>query len=507
MKKQLTKLALAVTIVLAFIFIISCGKHGWEYSAEDEELFSSSSSQLDSSSSSSSPVANVSSDSHPGVVVAPLTKTKWAQGSPYNDLFPMVNGSRKVTDCVTTAMVQIMAFHKHPARGMGESSVVGPTSSSFPSVTVPLTSLDVAYDWDNMLNEYTSRNPGNEQQRSAVATLMYHFGLVRDKPSILYAMVGYFGYDNSIQSLYRKNYSDAEWEAIIRQQLDLGLPVFYHGTSVANDDEENFSVESGHGFVVDGYDNAGKFHINTGWSGRYDGWYSLNDIDLGEGRRYNYNNHIYINIKPDACIIVRPDVSGIVSDTLIDSRNGKKYRTVKIGEQVWMAENLNIKAGNYRFNAKYGLLYDWATAMELPSTYNSTLYSAAANHRGICPTDWHLPSNEEWEKLLRYVDGTSGTASPYQSKTAGKYLKAQCGWNENGNGTDNFGFFALPGSQGRSYRDVGLGNFGKDGYWWSSSEVSKFLARARNMVYDKEVVNYGSYSKEDYMFSVRCIKD
>jgi len=83
-----------------------------------------------------------------------LLKTKWSQGSPYNDLFPIVDGSRKVTDCVTTAMVQIIAFHKYPARGKGESALVGPGD-----IPVPLTSLDVAYDWDNMLNDIQAKTP------------------------------------------------------------------------------------------------------------------------------------------------------------------------------------------------------------------------------------------------------------------------------------------------------------------------------------------------------------
>ena len=292
MTNKLTKLALTAALGLASTLTLSCGEHGWE----EVFGFSSNSEEEDYSPSSSS--LRQSGDSHPGVVVAPLLKTKWSQGSPYNDLFPIVDGSRKVTDCVTTAMVQIIAFHKYPARGKGESALVGPGD-----IPVPLTSLDVAYDWDNMLNEYTGKNPGNEQQRLAVATLMYHFGLARSKGlsgSSTIAPINNFGYDKSLQRLYRKYYSDAEWEAMIRQQLDLGLPVWYYGRSVANDDDENYSTESNHGFVVDGYDNAGKFHINPGWSGSYNGWYSLNDIDLGKGRRYNYGNIVGINIKPDA---------------------------------------------------------------------------------------------------------------------------------------------------------------------------------------------------------------
>ena len=165
MKKQLPKLALTAALWLATTLTLSCGNHTFEEllgldssSSEQEDNHSSSSFKLSSTKASSSSLRQSSSSSlqHSGIIVAPLLKTKWAQGSPYNDLFPMVNGERKPTDCGTTSMVQIMKFHKYPARGKGESSVVGPTSYTHPSVSVPLTSMNVAYDWDNMLNEYTT---------------------------------------------------------------------------------------------------------------------------------------------------------------------------------------------------------------------------------------------------------------------------------------------------------------------------------------------------------------
>jgi len=307
MKSNLAKLALTAALVLATTLTLSCGNHSWEEllgldssSSQQDDNYSSSSLKLSSTKASSSSLrqSSSSSEQHSGIIVAPLLQTKWGQGSPYNDLFPLVNGNHAVTGCGTTANVQIMKFHRHPARGKGEGSKVCTTNyCDF----VPFTSWDVAYDWDNMLNEYTTANPGTEQQRNAVAVLNYHFVLGREaNGSREKALVNNFGYDKSIQYLYRRYYSDAEWEAIIRQQLDLGLPVWYWGHSVANGgEEEDYSTESNHAFVVDGYDNAGKFHINVGWKGSYDGWYSLKDINFGEGRRYNYKNTILINIKPD----------------------------------------------------------------------------------------------------------------------------------------------------------------------------------------------------------------
>ena len=325
MNSKLAKLALTAALALATTLTLSCGNHSWEEfdewlngssSSEQEDNYSSSSLKLSSTKASSS------SQQQSSIIVAPLLKTKWDQGGIYKELFPIVDGYRKPANCETTAKVQIMKFHKYPPRGKGESSVVNTTGGNFP---VPLTSLDVAYDWDNMLNEYTTANPGTEQQRLAVATIMYHYGLARGVSGKRMALVSNFGYDKSYQFLYRAYYSDAEWEAIIRQQLDLGLPVYYQGTSEPNGDDENYSRESAHAFVVDGYDNAGKFHINPGWSGRYDGWYSLNNIDLGEGRVYKHNNYIEINVKPDAGSIGSNEMaldSFTVSKTTVSQSDG-----------------------------------------------------------------------------------------------------------------------------------------------------------------------------------------
>jgi len=360
MKKQLTKLALTAALALATTLTLSCGNHTFEEllgldssSSEQEDNYSSSSFKLSSSSSSeqddnySSSSLKLSSSSsssqqQSGIIVAPLTQTKWIQYSPYNDLFPIVDGERKLTNCGTTAMVQIMKFHKYPARGKGESSVVNPGN-----VPVPLTNMNVAYDWDNMLNEYTTANPGTEQQRSAVAVLNYHFGLVRGMmgDGLGKVLTDHFGYDKSLQIHSREYYSNAEWEAIIRRQLDLGLPVFYIGNSVANDDPENFSVESGHSFVVDGYDNAGKFHINLGWGASHNRWVSLNDIDAGNGKRYNYGNFIYINIKPDK--------GGIGSNEMaLDSFTVSKT-TVSQNEQVTVTAK--IKSTGYFTGGQAGV--------------------------------------------------------------------------------------------------------------------------------------------------------
>jgi len=202
----------------------------------------------------------------------------------------------------------------------------------------------------------------------------------------------------------------------------------------------------------------------------------------------------------------------------------------KIGTQTWMAQNLNYNASGSKCGSvltgsgtvvdantatcdKYGRLYDWSTAMGISSSYNSNSYnpSANTNYRGVCPTGWHIPNNAEWDKLMRSVDGSTGTSSPYNSPTAGRYLKATDGWYNCGKGSsysyqceDTYGFSALPGGLGYSvgsFYDVGDG-----GNWWSSSEDGSSNAYLRYMVYYDEYVYYLINGK-DYLRSVRCLQD
>ncbi|MCL2282945.1 MAG: fibrobacter succinogenes major paralogous domain-containing protein [Fibromonadales bacterium] len=169
---------------------------------------------------------------------------------------------------------------------------------------------------------------------------------------------------------------------------------------------------------------------------------------------------------------------------LVDIRDNKTYGTVIIGSQVWMAENLNLKIdgisacyANLAENcSKYGALYYWVTAME------------------ICPEGWFLPSNDDWEELTRFVGG---------QLDAGYNLKAESGWQSDGNGIDKFGFAAVP-----------AGFIDKDGYpygegyaadFWSSMEVNDTTARGRMMIYSENAILRSDESKM-LMLSVRCLR-
>jgi uncharacterized protein (TIGR02145 family) len=179
-----------------------------------------------------------------------------------------------------------------------------------------------------------------------------------------------------------------------------------------------------------------------------------------------------------------PTRQNTASGTFTDSRDGKKYKIVKVGTQTWMAENLNYAAKGsecYENNAancaKYGRLYDWTTAKK------------------ACPAGMHLPRDAEWTTLVKYAGGES---------TAGKKLKSKSGWNENGNGTNDFGWSALPGGFGIS--GGYFGGAGNDGIWWSATESNANRAWGRLMG-DLNVDVYRNDYDDAFLLSVRCVQD
>ncbi|MBQ3779442.1 MAG: fibrobacter succinogenes major paralogous domain-containing protein, partial [Fibrobacter sp.] len=171
--------------------------------------------------------------------------------------------------------------------------------------------------------------------------------------------------------------------------------------------------------------------------------------------------------------------------TLTDKRDGQEYKTVKIGKQVWMAENLNYETDeSYCYNdsaeycTKYGRLYTWSAALN------------------ACPTGWHLPSQNEGMTLYYSVGGRD---------TAAKMLKSVNGWNDDGAGTDSFGFSALPVGDRDEFNDYE--NEGRFAGFWTSTEVNERYAAHIHLFYMDDDAALSTTFNKRYAYAVRCVKD
>jgi uncharacterized protein (TIGR02145 family) len=192
--------------------------------------------------------------------------------------------------------------------------------------------------------------------------------------------------------------------------------------------------------------------------------------------------HYHPPIKFDNDGMVTGRCDNAVTDSGTVTCGGQTYRTIKIGSQTWMADNLNYNrsgsacyANMPKYCGIYGRLYNWHTACE------------------VCPEGWHLPSDAEWTTLTNSVGAIN----------TGVKLKAANGWLNGGNGTDDYGFSALPGGGCTS----ALCQFrGEGSFWWTASEASDKLAWRRYMYDNSSNVHRNAGSTKPVLYYVRCIK-
>lgn len=211
--------------------------------------------------------------------VGPLCKTKWDQSWPYNAYCPEQSASfasngHVVVGCAATAISQIMRYWGHPTKGTGQYSYTdanyGLQTANFGATT---------YKWDLMPDMLTADSP--EDQIDAVATLCYHAGVSLDmqydyngigsgamSSDVRAAMKNYFGY---VDCEYTVKNNPTQWDASLRNSLEMGYPVYYSGTQADG--------EGGHAFICDGFDENGLFHFNYGWSGSGDGYFATDAIE------------------------------------------------------------------------------------------------------------------------------------------------------------------------------------------------------------------------------------
>ena len=221
--------------------------------------------------------------------VQPLLKSKWGQDYPYS------KQTQYVTGCVATAVAQVMYYHKWPAQGKGQESY----KVTFDNTVRSADFTKSHYDWDNMLPDYNRRNVTTKQE-DAVALLMNDVGIATnmqytDRASgtqsymAVRALRNYFDYDAALVTRFDEG--EDNFIEIVKKELRNGFPLYISGAS---------KTGGGHAWVCDGFDKEDRFHMNFGWNGQANGYYSLATLDVKStgsefnGAQHSFNKRIHV---------------------------------------------------------------------------------------------------------------------------------------------------------------------------------------------------------------------
>ena len=330
--------------------------------------------------------------------VVRLETAWWSQGDPYNRYCPVIDGNRCVTGCTATAIGIIMNYHRWPERGTGDLPSYSYNYNGV-SNTVEGHSLGHSYDWEAM-----NKTEGRDDDQ--IARLLYDVGVMVNMaytPSASGAgtpyvkrLADYFSYDKDIRGYYRIHSTDAQWEQVIREEIDARRPVLFSG----------FRPEGGHAMVIDGYSGR-YFGINFGWGGYSSGregysnpnkeghWFLLTPVEGHEKDLVIYNDEqsIYYNIKPDEG--GEPDwfTDAYVAWNLglpYDFAIGKEfilYQEIRIDRNVQCEYDLFDQAGNFKERI--------SDPFELNHYWNGTVTCSISKQ----------PSSGDWIALAFVVDG------------------------------------------------------------------------------------------------------
>ncbi len=338
-----------------------------------------------------------------GTSVEPMLTTLWDQSTPYNDLAPTMDGRKTMTGCVATAMAQIMKYHNYPKTGKGWINY------SWNKQNLSFNFGITTFDWENMLDKYTTGENRNysQDEATAVATLMQacgyavkmNYGTSASGTSSYTpapAFVEYFNYSSDIRNISRDFYTIMDWEKAIYASIAAKMPVLLTGQSGTG----------GHAFVCDGYSSNHYFHINWGWGGYQDGYFLLSMLNPSSGGigssvgGYNSLQTAIINIKPQAG--GTPAEAELVCDGnftydgLVEEDNEYAFKALGVdlpgfynlgstifkGEVGLIVENPDKTTVDYPYNYMvdvepgYGVSYIPAAAGEVPAAGVYKIYPA-----------------------------------------------------------------------------------------------------------------------------------
>ena len=328
-------------------------------------------------------------------VVAPFLKTQWNQHTPFNNFCPIMEGQElhSVTGCVATALAQIMAYWKYPKEARGSCYYSWNPTATSPSYKYGGNLTGHVYDWDNMLDSYEGSY--TEAQANAVARLLNDVGIsmkmvynsTNSNPhgDIAWSLTKFFGYDpdsirtivRDIDTLYVK--PDAEFDNLLKKELDAGRPV-YLGTAVGK------SIGTTHAVVLDGYTDEDYFHLNFGWSGKYDGYYKTLLIDIDAD--FPFQRQMLRYIKQKAIVGICPAHSVKQGDTYYCLRDNEATLTCALNKsEITVPASVTDEKGNsYPVTAVTSAAFfenDSITSISLPASVQKIGRQAFKNCTGL----------------------------------------------------------------------------------------------------------------------------
>lgn len=311
--------------------------------------------------------------------VAPLLgNIEWDQTSPYNNMCPKYDSVHvAATGCVATAMAQVMAYYKYPKQLKADIPGYVNRWNGIPMEIPTITREEGVYDWDNMLPKYNKEANATQQQKDAVAKLMYHCGAAvqmnygpESAASVSATKLAkYFGYDaDLLMDLSRSSFTLDKWMQIIDTELAAGRPVLYGGQA----------SDGGHQFICDGKDGEGLYHINWGWSGSQNGYFDLSLLNPEKGgtgsgnstEGYNRLCSMTIGIAPDngvvdAPLATVPDIKamnyGFLETTTKDTRENPDeafdfWLDYGLGNQTYQAFSGYVALGILQKDGSYRIV-------------------------------------------------------------------------------------------------------------------------------------------------------
>lgn len=267
---------------------------------------------------------------------------EWDQTSPYNNMCPRYDSVHvAATGCVATAMAQVMAYYKYPKQLKADIPGYVNRWNGIPMEIPTITREEGIYDWDNMLPKYNKEANATQQQKDAVAKLMYHCGVAvrmsygpESGAAVSSSKLAkYFGYDADLMmDLSRSSFTLDKWMQIIDTELAAGRPVLYGGQS----------SENGHQFICDGKDENGLYHINWGWSGNQNAYFDLSILNPEKGGTgsgsatdgFNRYCTMTIGIAPDNGVVDAPlaqipSISVYEADYVVITKGTRKSKSDK----------------------------------------------------------------------------------------------------------------------------------------------------------------------------------